>query len=112
MSAVCASALMTTKWEILSMGKRGVVTDYAGEELYRGDLVTYAARQGNRVRMTDAVVDKVTTRLESGRLRPMLKVRPTGTESGFTKRRSLRAEWISAEHVRLVMADPMDTRTD
>ncbi|MGY1440136.1 hypothetical protein [Streptomyces reniochalinae] len=74
------------------MGKRGVITDYAGEELYPGDLVCYAARQGNRVRMSDAVVVKVTTRLEGGRLRPMLKVQPTGTESGFTKRRSMRQE--------------------
>ncbi|MEW2635751.1 hypothetical protein AB0903_29960 [Streptomyces sp. NPDC048389] len=85
------------------MGKRGVVTDYSGEELYRGDLVAYAARQGNRVRMADAIVDKVTTRLVDGRLRAMLRVTPTGVESGFTKRRSLRREWISAEHVRLVI---------
>jgi hypothetical protein len=84
------------------VAKRGVVTDYAGEELYRGDLVAYATRQANRVRMTDAVVEKVTARLEGGRLRPMLRVRPTGTESGFTARRSMRAEWISAEHVRLI----------
>ena len=90
------------------MGKRGVITDYAGEELYAGDLVSYAVRQGNRVRMSDALVRKVTTRLEGGRLRPMLKVQPTGTESGFTKRRSLRQEWISAEHVRLVHAGEPD----
>jgi hypothetical protein len=86
------------------MGKRGVVTDYAGEELYAGDLVAYAARQGNRVRMTDAVVRQVTTRLEGGRLRPMLRLAPTGTESGFTKRRSYREVWVSAEHVRLIHA--------
>ncbi|GAA2781530.1 hypothetical protein VO63_10025 [Streptomyces showdoensis] len=85
------------------MGKRGVVTDYSGEELYRDDLVAYAARQGNRVRMVDAIVDKVTTRLVDGRLRAMLRVQPTGVESGFTKRRSLRKEWISAEHVRLII---------
>lgn len=84
------------------MGKRGVITDYAGEELYKGDLITYAARQGNRVRMTDAVVEKATAKIVGGRLRPMLKVRPTGDESGFTSRRTLRAQWISAEHVRLV----------
>jgi hypothetical protein len=87
------------------MGKRGVITDYSGEELYAGDLVVYGARHGNRVRMTDAIVEKVTTRLEGGRLRPMLKVQPTGVESGFTKRRTLRKEWISAEHVRLVTPD-------
>ncbi|GGR71264.1 hypothetical protein GCM10010245_85780 [Streptomyces spectabilis] len=87
------------------MGKRGVVTDYGGEELYRGDLVAYAARQGNRVRMADAIVDRVTTRLVDGRLRPMLRIRPTGTESGFAKRRSLRKEWITSEHVRLIIPD-------
>ncbi|NEA63914.1 hypothetical protein [Streptomyces sp. SID12488] len=92
------------------MGKRGVVTDYAGEEVYRGDLVAYAARQGNRVRLTDAVVDKVTTRLVDGRLRAMLRVQPTGVESGFTKRRSLRKEWISAEHVRLIIPSVTDER--
>ncbi|MEU5160447.1 hypothetical protein AB0G74_12660 [Streptomyces sp. NPDC020875] len=87
------------------MGKRGVVTDYGSEELYPGDLIAYAARQGNRVRLADAVVEKVTTRFVDGRLRPMLRVRPTGIESGFVKRRSLRSEWISAEHVRLILPD-------
>ena len=85
------------------MSKRGVVTDYAGEEIYPGDLVCYATRQGNRVRLSDAIILHITTFLLDGRLRPMLKIQPTGTESGFVKRRSLRAEWISAEHVRLVI---------
>jgi hypothetical protein len=89
------------------MGKRGVVTDYAGEELYPGDLVAYAARQGNRVRMSDAVIRQVTAKLCQVEgvgmvLVPVLKIEPTGVESGFTKRRTLRTEWISAEHVRLV----------
>ncbi|MEU5974282.1 hypothetical protein [Streptomyces sp. NPDC047315] len=87
------------------MGKRGIVTDYGSEELYPGDLIAYAARQGNRVRMSDAIVEKVTARIVDGRLRPMLRVRPTGTESGFVRRRSLRREWISAEHVRLIIPD-------
>lgn len=91
-----------------TLAKRGVVTDYAGEELYPGDLINYAARQGNRVRVSDAIVEKVTAVLEGGRLRPMLKVQPTGTESGFTKRRTMRAEWISAEHARLIMANAGD----
>jgi hypothetical protein len=84
------------------MGKRGVVTDYAGAELYAGDLINYAARQANRVRLADAIVLKVTARMEGGRLRPMLLVQPTGIESGFTARRSPRKVWISAEHVRLI----------
>ncbi|MFJ1895895.1 hypothetical protein [Streptomyces sp. NPDC088115] len=92
------------------MGKRGVITDYAGEELYPGDLIAYAARQGNRVRLTDALVRRVTARIENGRLRPMLLVRPTGIESGFTKRRSLRSEWIAAEHVRLIFPDATGER--
>ncbi|WP_225448337.1 hypothetical protein [Streptacidiphilus sp. P02-A3a] len=107
MSAAAGSAL-TTKTGASPLGKRGIITDYAGEELYPGDLVAYAARQGNRVRVTDAVILKVTTSLEGGRLRPMLKVSPTGTESGFTARRSLRAEWISAEHVRLIQPGVAD----
>ncbi|OKI71403.1 hypothetical protein [Streptomyces sp. MJM1172] len=90
------------------MGKRGVVTDYAGEELYKGDLVSYAAREGNRVRMTDARVEKVTTRLAGGRLIPYLKVKPTGDESGFTRRTSYRSVWIGAEHVRLILPGEAD----
>ncbi|MCX4687213.1 hypothetical protein OG401_23395 [Kitasatospora purpeofusca] len=90
------------------MGKRGIIVDYAGEELHPGDLIAYAARQGNRVRLADALVEVVTTKLVDGRLRPMLRVRPTGTESGFVRRRSLRAEWISSEHVRLVIPDVAD----
>lgn len=86
------------------MGKRGVVTDYAGEELYAGDLVTYAVRHGNRVRMTDAIVRDVTTRSVAGRLFPTLIVQPTGTVSGWGlgARKSLAQVEISAEHVRLV----------
>lgn len=86
------------------MGKRGVVTDYAGEELYRGDLVTYAARHGNRVRMSDGVVLDVTTRNVAGRLLPVLRIQPTGKDSGWAlgARKSLRAVEIYAEHVRLV----------
>lgn len=94
------------------MGKRGVVTDYAGNELYPGDLIAYAARNGNRVRMVDAVIlpDGVTTRLVSvpdvGKvLMPVLHVQPTGVESGFAKRRTAAAQWITAEHVRLVQAE-------
>lgn len=86
------------------MGKRGTVSDYAGEPLYAGDLVAYSARVGNRVRMSDAVILDVTAKSVGGRLMPMLKVQPTGTDSGWGlgARETLRAQWISAEHVRLV----------
>jgi hypothetical protein len=93
------------------VGKRGVVTDYSGNELYEGDLVAYAARSGNRVRMADAIIlpGGVTTRLvdvpDVGKvLMPVLHVQPTGVESGFAKRRTATPQWITAEHVRLVIA--------
>lgn len=92
------------------MSKRGVVTDYAGNELYAGDLITYSARQGNRVRQSDAVIIKVSARSTQVPgvgtvLVPVLRVKPTGTESGFVKRRSQREEWIMAAHVRLIPTD-------
>jgi hypothetical protein len=84
------------------MGKRGTVTDYAGDELYAGDLVAYAARHGNRVRLSDAIVQRVTTRRALGRIVPVLLLKPTGNESGFIRRKTRRAVWVAAEHVRLV----------
>jgi hypothetical protein len=89
------------------MGKRGVVTDYAGEELYAGDLVSFGTRYGNRVRLSDAVVLDVTTKNIGGRLTPILVVQPTGTDSGWGlgARKTLRPVEISAEHVRLVTPD-------
>lgn len=89
------------------MGKRGVVTDYAGEELHAGDLIAYAARQGNRVRVSDAVILEATVRNTSVEgvgnvLIPVLYIQPTGTESGFAKRKTLVPQRITTEHVRLV----------
>jgi hypothetical protein len=91
------------------MAKRGVVTDYAGNELHPGDLVAYSARQGNRVRMADAVVLEATAkqaRVEGVGmvLVPVLRVQPTGVESGFVKRKTPVPQWITTEHVRLVTA--------
>ncbi|MEU9560336.1 hypothetical protein [Streptomyces fumanus] len=89
------------------MAKRGVVTDYSGNELHEGDLIAYAARNGNRVRMADAVVIEATAKQAQvegvGRvLVPVLKVQPTGVESGFSKRKSPTPQWITTEHVRLI----------
>jgi hypothetical protein len=84
------------------LSKQGTICDYAGEALYTGDLIVYAARRGNRVRMTDAEVKEITARKIGGRLVPLLLVKPTGDESGFSRRKSRRAVWISAEHVRLL----------
>ncbi|MFE2409828.1 hypothetical protein ACFXDE_15945 [Kitasatospora sp. NPDC059408] len=62
--------------------------------------------------MADAVVDTVVTVTVGGRLRPMLKLKPTGAESGFRKRRSLRAVWVGAEHVRLISPGPVEPDED
>jgi len=91
------------------MGKRGVVTDYGGNELHEGDLIAYGARQGNRVRLADAVVLEATakrTKVEGVGyvLIPVLRVQPTGVESGFVKRKSPAPQWITTEHVRLLIA--------
>ncbi|MFD7257805.1 hypothetical protein [Streptomyces sp. NPDC059874] len=90
------------------MGKRGTVVDYAGEPLYRGDLITYSTRCGNRVRASDAIIaEKPKAVMVGGRLTPMLKVQPTGVDSGYGlgERKTLRTEWISPEHVRLLRSN-------
>ncbi|MFE9026212.1 hypothetical protein ACFYOA_08110 [Streptomyces iakyrus] len=106
MSGACASASMMTKSVIPSMGKRGVVADYAGEPLYRGDLVNYASRQGNGVRASDAIVRHTYFARLKGRKYPMLIVQPTGTDSYSEKpRKTLRAEHVAATHVRLLRSN-------
>jgi hypothetical protein len=84
------------------MSKRGVCTDYDGDEIYPGDLVAYAARRGNTVRMADAIVLEVFTKRFQGLIIPFLKIQPTGSESGFFRRKSPRVESIALIHVRLI----------
>lgn len=86
------------------VGKRGTVTDYAGEALYVGDLINYATRCGNRVRASDAIIREIGTERRYGRVIPMLRVQPTGVDSGYGlgERKTLREEWISPEHSRLL----------
>lgn len=85
------------------MAKDGTVTDYGGDGIYPGDLVAYAARRGNGVRLSDARVLRVTTRRINGRVYPFLLLKPTGKESGFVQRKTQRAVWVAADHVRLVL---------
>jgi hypothetical protein len=87
------------------VGKRGTVTDYAGEALYTGDLINYAARRENGVRASDAIVREIYFVRVEGRKFPMLKVQPTGTDSGFEPRKTLRAEHVAATHVRLLRSN-------
>lgn len=80
------------------MGKARL-TDFTGAEIRAGRIVAYPTRQGNRVRNSEAVVLETRTNRSSGRVTPMLRVKPTGRDSGFIARRTLREEIISAEHV-------------
>ncbi|MFE1126779.1 hypothetical protein ACFW6R_08995 [Streptomyces albidoflavus] len=88
------------------MGSRDGVFDYAGEAVEIGDLVIYAARVGNRVRVSDAVVEEIRWTRAAGRILPEIKVQPTGVDSGWGTgaRKTLRTEWISPEHMRLKTA--------
>lgn len=84
------------------VAKRGVVTDYAGEAISPGDLISFSARESNRVRSADAWVLRVYVEKFKGRCIPFLLVKPTGAESGFTRRKTLRKLHITAEHIRLI----------
>ncbi|MEV7467179.1 hypothetical protein AB0O20_11860 [Streptomyces kronopolitis] len=80
------------------MGKRGNIHDFTGQEVREGDTIVYSARRGNGVRMTEAVVIRTYTEKYKGRVIPMMKVRPTGNESGFVKRSTFAVQSIVAEH--------------
>ncbi|MGW1837097.1 hypothetical protein [Streptomyces sp. NPDC002067] len=81
------------------MATRGHIHDFTGAEIREGDTLVYAARRGNGVRMVEAVVKRTYTEQYKGRTIPMLKVKPTGNESGFIKRLTFRVETVAAEHV-------------
>lgn len=82
--------------------RRGVVCDYAGEELHEGDLIAYASRCENGVRLADGVIEAIRWETFKGRRLPFLSVQPTGVESGYKNRRSQRRVEISADHARLI----------
>lgn len=75
------------------------LTDFTGAEIRPGSVIAYPTRQGNRVRTTEAVVLETMSDKTTGRVVPMLKVRPTGRDSGFIARKTLKAQKVSAEHV-------------
>ncbi|MFE6159827.1 hypothetical protein ACFQ7F_13050 [Streptomyces sp. NPDC056486] len=87
------------------MSKRGTITDYAGEAVYRGDLINYSSRCENGVRVADAIIRETYFAKVDGRKFPMLKVQPTGTDSGHEPRKTLRAEHVAATHVRLLRSN-------
>ncbi|WP_030962642.1 hypothetical protein [Streptomyces sp. NRRL S-378] len=75
------------------------LTDFTGAEIRPGVLIAYPTRQGNRVRNSEAVVKELKSGRQSGRIVPMLKVKPTGRDSGFIARSTLAEQIVSAEHV-------------
>ncbi|MCQ6554756.1 hypothetical protein NPS70_16345 [Streptomyces sp. C10-9-1] len=78
---------------------RDRLTDFTGAEIRPGVVVAYPSRRGNRVRNSEAVVLETLTDRRTGRVVPMLKVRPTGRDSGFVARKTLKVQTVSAEHV-------------
>ncbi|KUN16544.1 hypothetical protein AQJ23_44940 [Streptomyces antibioticus] len=85
------------------MGKARL-TDFTGAEIKPGVVIAYPSRQGNRVRNSEAVVLETSTDRSTGRVVPMLKVKPTGRDSGFIARKTLAVQNVAAEHV-VVIAD-------
>lgn len=85
------------------MGKARL-TDFTGAEIRVGVVIAYPTRQGNVVRNSEAVVIETMSDRSTGRVVPMLKVQPTGRDSGFIARKTLTAQTVSAEHV-VVIAD-------
>lgn len=78
------------------------LTDFTGAELRPGRLVVYASRQGNLVRMTEAVVLELKSNRSTGRVVPELVVAPTGRDSGFIGRKTLEPQTIAAIHVAVI----------
>ncbi|MGW0468301.1 hypothetical protein ACWDX6_24000 [Streptomyces sp. NPDC003027] len=75
------------------------LSDFTGAEIRPGALIAYPTRQGNVVRNSEAVVLETLSDKSTGRVVPMLKVRPTGRDSGFIARKTLAVQKVSAEHV-------------
>ncbi|MFD9205939.1 hypothetical protein ACFVZM_06625 [Streptomyces sioyaensis] len=81
------------------------LTDFTGAEIRKGSTIAYPTRQGNVVRNSEATVLETMSNRSTGRIVPMLKVQPTGRDSGFIARKTLTPQTIAAEHV-VVIGDP------
>lgn len=78
---------------------RDRLTDFTGADIAANSRIVYSARRGNRVRMAEGIVLETYTDRSAGRVTPMLRVQPTGRESGFVRRRTQRIVNVGAEHV-------------
>lgn len=77
---------------------RDRLTDFTGAEIRPGVLIAFPTRRGNTVRNSEAVVLETMSNRSTGRVVPMLRVRPTGRDSGFIARKTLTTQVIGAQH--------------
>jgi hypothetical protein len=75
------------------------LTDYTGAEIRPGVVVSYASRQGNVVRLSEAVVLELKSDKAAGIVVPKVKVRPTGRDSGFIARKTLAVQTVTADRL-------------
>ncbi|MEU0860643.1 hypothetical protein ABZ352_35550 [Streptomyces griseofuscus] len=75
------------------------LTDFTGAEIRPGALVSYATRQGNLVRLSEAVVLELESNKAAGVVVPLVKVRPTGRDSGFVARKTLAVQTVAADRM-------------
>ncbi|MEU7039815.1 hypothetical protein AB0A77_02000 [Streptomyces varsoviensis] len=75
------------------------LTDYTGAEIRPGALVSYATRQGNLVRLSEAVVLELKSDKAAGVVVPKVKVKPTGRDSGFIARKTLSVRTVTADRI-------------
>lgn len=75
------------------------LTDYTGAEIRPGSLVSYSTRQGNLVRLSEGVVQELTTDKSAGIVVPKVKVKPTGRDSGFIARKTLAVQTVTADRM-------------
>lgn len=80
------------------MGKARL-TDFTGAEIRPGVLVSYSSRQGNVVRLSEAVVLGLESNKSAGIVVPLVKVRPTGRDSGFIARKTLAVQTVAADRM-------------
>lgn len=75
------------------------LTDFTGAEIRPDRVVVYSSRQGNVVRLSEAVVLELQSDKSTGRVIPMVKVRPTGRDSGFIARKTLTTQTVAADRL-------------
>jgi hypothetical protein len=85
------------------------LTDFTGAEIRPDRLVVYSTRQGNLVRLSEAVVLELKSDKSSGVVVPMVKVRPTGRDSGFIARKTRAIQTVSADRL-VVIGDAEESK--